>query len=216
MADITTMNDKYLMHYGVKGMKWGVRRYQNPDGTLTSKGVKRYYGNDSSGNYVLNEKGKKYNKKQSANYERYKNAVSYNVRNVEKEKFNKEFQRYKSLSEKNNLNYLKERQKWFNNSGEYKNKDYYQFKDITRDKYFKTNDWKQEQASRKRLESMVRTAAKESSNYRKTYNKLDDYRYNSLYSSPLSVKKMNYGEQAVKSIMFDIDWEARKDHKSKL
>lgn len=26
MADITTMNDRYLMHYGVKGMKWGVRK----------------------------------------------------------------------------------------------------------------------------------------------------------------------------------------------
>lgn len=31
-----------LYHWGVKGMKWGVRRYQNKDGTLTSAGQKRY------------------------------------------------------------------------------------------------------------------------------------------------------------------------------
>lgn len=31
-----------LYHHGVKGMKWGVRRYQNSDGTLTDKGKKRY------------------------------------------------------------------------------------------------------------------------------------------------------------------------------
>ena len=35
------MNELY--HYGVKGMKWGVRRYQNKDGSLTAAGKNRNY-----------------------------------------------------------------------------------------------------------------------------------------------------------------------------
>ena len=35
------MSESYLPHYGVKGMKWGVRRYQNKDGSLTAAGKKR-------------------------------------------------------------------------------------------------------------------------------------------------------------------------------
>ncbi len=31
-----------LCHYGIPGMKWGVRRYQNSDGSLTTAGKKRY------------------------------------------------------------------------------------------------------------------------------------------------------------------------------
>lgn len=34
--------DNELYHWGKKGMKWGVRRYQNEDGTLTAAGKKRY------------------------------------------------------------------------------------------------------------------------------------------------------------------------------
>ena len=36
------MNNNYIQHAGVKGMKWGVRRYQNKDGSLTPAGKKRY------------------------------------------------------------------------------------------------------------------------------------------------------------------------------
>lgn len=34
--------DNELQHYGIQGMKWGVRRYQNYDGTYTQAGLKRY------------------------------------------------------------------------------------------------------------------------------------------------------------------------------
>lgn len=32
----------YLMHHGIKGQKWGIRKYQNSDGTLTPEGKERY------------------------------------------------------------------------------------------------------------------------------------------------------------------------------
>lgn len=35
-------SDGQLFHWGIKGMKWGVRRYQNADGSLTTAGRKKY------------------------------------------------------------------------------------------------------------------------------------------------------------------------------
>lgn len=34
-------NETYLAHHGIKGQKWGIRRYQNADGSLTAEGRKR-------------------------------------------------------------------------------------------------------------------------------------------------------------------------------
>ena len=36
------MNNAELYHHGVKGQRWGIRRYQNKDGSLTAYGKKRY------------------------------------------------------------------------------------------------------------------------------------------------------------------------------
>lgn len=32
-----------LYHHGIRGQRWGVRRYQNEDGSVTAAGAKRYY-----------------------------------------------------------------------------------------------------------------------------------------------------------------------------
>lgn len=40
------MENNTLTHHGIKGMRWGIRRFQNKDGSLTAKGKKRYGGED--------------------------------------------------------------------------------------------------------------------------------------------------------------------------
>lgn len=37
-----------LFHHGIKGMRWGIRRFQKKDGSLTSLGKKRYGDSDNS------------------------------------------------------------------------------------------------------------------------------------------------------------------------
>lgn len=62
-------NDE-LMHFGIKGQKWGIRRYQNKNGSLTPAGIKRYAKEGYAEDYYNKNKtavGKAYDKLTGAN-----------------------------------------------------------------------------------------------------------------------------------------------------
>ena len=57
-------NDQHLSHHGIKGQKWGIRRYQNEDGTLTDAGKARYNSIFISGSSKTTDINSKYYRKE--------------------------------------------------------------------------------------------------------------------------------------------------------
>ena len=56
------MYNDSLSHHGIQGMRWGVRRYQNEDGTLTPEGMRRYgvdYNKRGTKQIIADQYGKK-------------------------------------------------------------------------------------------------------------------------------------------------------------
>ena len=86
-----------LFHHGVKGQKWGVRRYQNQDGTLTEEGKSRY-GSQSDANKNSTEEEKLIDKLKKEN------------------ELNKVVDTYNERIDKQNLALAKAKEKDFNDS----------------------------------------------------------------------------------------------------
>ena len=85
-----------LYHFGIKGMRWGVRRYQNPDGSLTNAGKKRL-----SKRHTSNEENDSSNKSST------KSSSTKTVKEMSDDELRQAItriqleQQYKSLSPKN-------------------------------------------------------------------------------------------------------------------
>ena len=113
-----------ILHFGILGMKWGVRRYQNEDGTLTEAGKKRYTNANrkeiknalkelsSLGPYINNMKGPDAREKAIEKSKELKNKL-YNNEIIKEKSEDKELKdvKRKRDEEMNNLGkvYLKER-----------------------------------------------------------------------------------------------------------
>lgn len=74
--------DDFLEHHGILGMKWGVHRYQNPDGSLTTEGKKRYYANSKS------------SKKRAKGIVKYLNDLDEDISSTTTRKNNEEISMY--------------------------------------------------------------------------------------------------------------------------
>lgn len=93
------LTDEFIAHHGILGQKWGIRRYQNADGTLTQEGKKHVYGAGAYGGYETQanrlkraQKGIKYDKKlYSAEKKLEKAVIKGDQEKVEKHKKNIEY-----------------------------------------------------------------------------------------------------------------------------
>ena len=87
--------NKIIMHFGIRGQRWGVRNYQNPDGSLTSRGAARLQAKDEKWVATKGEKIK----------DKTQKAVNKDIQKFVKKELNPKFKSNGKLSSESILKY---------------------------------------------------------------------------------------------------------------
>lgn len=69
LNNASATEEAFLAHHGILGMKWGIRRFQNKNGSLTSEGKKRYSEENESMNQKISARTKE-------SFEKMRNSAS--------------------------------------------------------------------------------------------------------------------------------------------
>lgn len=81
------LNRNELYHHGIKGQKWGIRRYQNEDGTLTEEGKKRIARYQERETAALNRTYDKQIARSNARSDKYLSKYTSETNNKRRDKY---------------------------------------------------------------------------------------------------------------------------------